>query len=287
MFWKTTRHLIDLSKPRVMGIVNLTPDSFSDGGHLSPEGAGLRHCERLISEGADMLDIGGESTRPGAQPITPEEEWHRVRPVLMHALTLGVPVSLDTRHAPVMQRGLDLGVDIINDVMALRGPQSLQKVAAHPSAGVCLMHMQGTPATMQRDPSYDDVVAEVLSFLGSRVSDAVAAGIERSRLVIDPGYGFGKTLQHNLQLAQHQAQLLQLGVPLLAGWSRKGTLGHLTGRPVEDRMIASVAAALAAVAAGARIVRVHDVSATVDALKVWAALSPTQAKETMGEGGRI
>ena len=273
MFWKTTRHLIDLSSPRVMGIVNVTPDSFSDGGQFAQARGACLLCDRLAEQGADILDIGGESTRPGAQAVSPEEEWRRVVPVLSHALTLGLPVSLDTRHASVMQRGLDLGVDIINDVMALQGPHALSVVSAHPSVGVCLMHMKGLPTSMQEDPQYEDVTTEVLAFLRTRLEAAVSAGIDASRLAVDPGYGFGKTLAHNLQLAQGQAQLLQLGRPLLVGWSRKGTLGRLTGRAVEDRLAAGVAAALAAVRSGAHIVRVHDVAATVDALKVWRALS--------------
>lgn len=272
MFWKTTRHLIDLSRPRVMGIVNLTPDSFSDGGALTPVEAGPRHCERLVREGADILDIGGESTRPGAIPVTPEEEWQRVKGVLAHALSLGVAVSIDTRHASVMQRALDMGVDIVNDVMALQGPGSLQVLAHHPSAGVCLMHMQGEPGSMQLDPHYTDVVREVGQFLADRVQVAEKAGIERARLVIDPGYGFGKSMAHNLELARQQTSLLPLGLPILVGWSRKGTLGKLTGRDVLDRLPASLGAALAAVSAGASVVRVHDVAATVDALKVWSAL---------------
>ena len=251
---------------------------LSDGGQYASRDAAIRHAHDLIEQGADILDIGGESTRPGAQPVPPEEEWRRVAPVLTHALTLGLPVSLDTRHASVMQRGLDVGVDIINDVMALQGPHALKVVSAHPSAGVCLMHMKGSPTSMQEDPQYDDVTNEVLVFLQARVDAAVTAGIDVARLVVDPGYGFGKTLAHNLQLAQGQAQLLQLGRPVLVGWSRKGTLGRLTGLAVEDRLAASVAAALAAVRSGAHIVRVHDVAATVDALKVWRALS---------EGGEI
>lgn len=272
MFWRTARHLIDLSRPRVMGIVNLTPDSFSDGGTLIQDAAGPRHCERLVREGADILDIGGESTRPGALPVTPEEEWRRVKAVLAHALSLGVAVSIDTRHASVMQRALDLGVDIVNDVMALRGPGSLQALSQHPAAGICLMHMQGEPGSMQKHPQYVDVVSEVCQFLADRVEVAESAGIERARLVVDPGYGFGKSMAHNLELSQRQESLLRLGLPLLVGWSRKGTLGKLTDREVNDRLPASLGAALAAVSAGASVVRVHDVAATVDALKVWSAL---------------
>lgn len=271
MFWQTTRFRIDLTRPRVMGIVNVTPDSFSDGGVLVGPEQALRHCDRLVAEGADMLDIGGESTRPGAWPPTPDEELARVLPVIQHALRLGVPVSVDSSQPQVMQAALALGVDIINDVRALRRPGALACLAAHPSAGVCLMHMRGEPADMAQHAHYGDVVAEVSQFLAQRLLEVVQAGLTPERVVLDPGIGFAKTATHNLTLLSRQTELLALGRPLLVGWSRKGTLGLITGRAVQDRQAASVAAALAAVARGAHIVRVHDVAATVDALKVWQA----------------
>jgi dihydropteroate synthase len=271
LFWQTTRFSIDLSRPRVMGIVNVTPDSFSDGGRFLETNAAIVLCERLVAEGADLLDIGGESTRPGALAPSPEEEAERVLPVLRHAVTLGVPVSLDSSQPALMQRALDLGVDIVNDVRALQRPGALAVAAAHPHAGVCLMHMRGEPAQMQADPRFADVVRDVGDFLAQRMAAAMAAGIEAGRIVLDPGIGFGKSPEHNVALLTRQRELAALGRPLLVGWSRKSTLGVLTGRAVGDRLAASVAAALAAVAAGAAIVRVHDVAATVDALKVWSA----------------
>ena len=269
--WQTSRFAIDLSRPQVMGIVNVTPDSFSDGGRHQQADAARAHCDRLLADGADILDIGGESTRPGAEMPPVEEELQRVLPVLRHAVTLGVPVSVDTSRPEVMAAALDLGVDILNDVRALQWPGALAVAAAHAKAGVCLMHMQGQPATMQADPQYADVVAEVRAYLAQRLATVKAAGIAEDRITLDPGYGFGKTLAHNLTLFQQQAALMALGRPLLVGWSRKGTLGQITGRPAGQRMVASVAAALAAVQWGARIVRVHDVAETVDALKVWRA----------------
>ena len=271
MHWQTTRHRIAFERPRVMGIVNVTPDSFSDGGRHVDTAAAIAHCEALVREGADILDIGGESTRPGAQPPGADEEAARVLPVLRAALTLGVPVSVDTSQPALMRQALDLGVDIVNDVRSLARPGALQLLAAHGSAGVCLMHMRGEPDTMGAQAQYGDVVAEVADFLRRRLQDAVAAGVAAGRIVVDPGIGFAKTAAHNLALLQRQRELLDIGRPLLVGWSRKGTLGQITGRPVGERLAASVAAALAAVARGAAIVRVHDVAATVDALKVWRA----------------
>ncbi len=276
MIWQTSRFRIDLTQPRVMGIVNVTPDSFSDGGRFARADAARAHCDLLVAQGADILDIGGESTRPGARLPDTAEQLERVLPVLRHAVTLGVPVSVDTADPVVMQAALDLGVDILNDVRALQAPGALAVAAAHPTAGVCLMHMQGEPGSMQSAPHYDDddVVAGVSAFLAARRDAALAAGIARERIALDPGIGFGKTPAHNLALALHQRRLLELGCPLLLGWSRKSTLGQLTGRPVGERLAASVAAALAAVRQGAAIVRVHDVAETVDALKVWRALTP-------------
>ena len=278
--WQTSRFLIALSRPLVMGIVNVTPDSFSDGGRFADADAARAHCDRLVAEGADILDIGGESTRPGARLPDTAEQLARVLPVLRHAVTLGVPVSVDTADPIVMEAALALGVDILNDVRALQAPGALAVAAAHPAAGICLMHMQGEPGTMQAAPLYegDDVVGAVARFLAQRRDAALAAGIALERITLDPGIGFGKTPAHNLALAVEQRRLLALGCPLLVGWSRKSTLGQLTGRPVEGRLAASVAAALAAVQQGAAIVRVHDVAPTVDALKVWRALTPTHQR---------
>ncbi|HOB95887.1 MAG TPA: dihydropteroate synthase [Aquabacterium sp.] len=270
--WQTTRHRIDLARPQVMGIVNATPDSFSDGGLHADAPSAQAHCERLLRDGADILDIGGESTRPGARQPDAAEELARVLPVLRHAVTLGVPVSVDTSQPAVMRAALDLGVDIINDVRSLARPGALQAVAAHPACGVCLMHMQGEPGEMQQAPSYPgDVVHAVAAWLAQRLAEVQAAGVAAERIVLDPGIGFGKLPAHNWALMRRQRELLALGRPLLLGWSRKSTLGHLTGRGVADRLAASIAAALAAVQHGARIVRVHDVAQTADALRVWSA----------------
>jgi dihydropteroate synthase len=278
--WQTARFRIALDTPRVMGIVNVTPDSFSDGGaHLRTLDA-IAHCDALVEQGADVLDIGGESTRPGARTLTPEEEGARVLPVLRHAVRLGVPVSVDTSRPEVMLAALDEGADIVNDVRALQRPGALDVLAAHPLAGICLMHMKGEPATMQGEAVYGDVVREVVDFLAARAAALVARGIGRERIVLDPGIGFAKTIEHNLELLRRQRELLALGYPLLVGWSRKSTLGLLTGRPVGERQAASVAAALAAVSRGAHIVRVHDVAATVDALKVWRAAGLDNEQET-------
>lgn len=271
MYWQTARFRIDLRQPQVMAVVNVTPDSFSDGGRYEDPLAAQRHCEALVADGADILDIGGESTRPGARAPDTAEELARVRPVLALAVTLGVPVSVDTSNPDVMKAALDMGVDIVNDVRAFRRAGAIDAVAAHPAAGVCLMHMQGEPGHMQQDPSYDDVVASVRDFLDARLGSLRAAGVADERIVLDPGIGFGKTVTHNLALLHRQQELLALGRPLLVGWSRKSTLGHLTGRPVGQRLAASLAAALMAVERGASVLRVHDVAATVDALKVWQA----------------
>ena len=282
MHWLTTRHTIDLERPRVMGIVNVTPDSFFDGGRFNDPAAALAHCERLVAEGADLLDIGGESTRPGAVPPQAEEEMARVLPVLRHAVTLGVPVSVDTSRPEVMRAALDLGVDIVNDVRALQRPGALEVLARHPRAGVCLMHLRGEPATMQAAPGYADVVAEVRAFLGERLAAARRHGIVDERIVLDPGIGFGKSAGDNWTLLRRQRELLALGRPLLVGWSRKSTLGGLTGRPAGERLAASIAAALAAVQQGASVVRVHDVAATVDALRVWQAAGLVAGAESRG-----
>jgi dihydropteroate synthase len=269
--WHTTRFQIDLSRPQVMGIVNVTPDSFSDGGQHADTRQALAHCEQLIKDGADILDLGGESTRPGAPTLTVEAEWARLDGVIRGALSLGVPLSIDTCKAEVMRRALDLGADIINDIRGLEDEGAVDVVARHGACGVCLMHMQGDPATMQLRPTYPDVVDEVKGYLSQRAEVVRAAGVAQARVTLDPGIGFGKTPEHNFRLLREQASLLEMGYPLLIGWSRKSSLGALTGRPVGERLAASLSAALAGVQRGAHIVRVHDVAETVDALKVWAA----------------
>lgn len=281
MIWQTTRYRIDLSRPRVMGIVNVTPDSFSDGGLHAGTRAAVAHCEALVAQGADMLDIGGESSRPGTAPVPLDEELARVLPVLREAVMLGVPVSVDTYKPEVMRQALDLGADIINDIWALRQPGAREAVAAHGSCGVCLMHMHGEPQTMQRSPMEGDAVPQVLAFLQSQTAALRSLGVDAARISWDPGIGFGKTVAQNFALLARQAVLLADGYPLLAGWSRKSSLGSVTGQPVNDRLEASVTAAVLAVERGARIVRVHDVRETVAALKVLAA-TISIAQEPMG-----
>jgi dihydropteroate synthase len=273
MIWQTSRFDIDLSVPRVMGIVNVTPDSFSDGGHHASPVAALRHAELLLSQGADILDIGGESTRPGSPPLSLADELARVLPVVREAVKLGVPVSVDTYKAEVMTAVLDLGADIINDVWALRQPGAEAAVAGHSRCGVCLMHMHRDPQTMQTAPMEGDVVPAVIQFLKERADALRAQGVQAGRVVLDPGIGFGKTVEQNFALLARQGALLELGHALLAGWSRKSSLGAVTGQAVAaDRVTASVAAALLAVDRGAMVVRVHDVQETSEALKVWAAM---------------
>ncbi|TSE24720.1 dihydropteroate synthase [Tepidimonas aquatica] len=277
--WQTSRFVIDLSRPRVMGIVNVTPDSFSDGGAHADATSGLRHAEALLREGADILDIGGESTRPGAPPVPLDEELARVVPVVREAVRWGVPISVDTYKPEVMAACLELGADIINDVWALRRvgadgrTGALDVVAQHPGCGVVLMHMHRQPQDMQVQPMQGDAVPQVRDFLAARAQAALDRGVARERIVLDYGIGFGKTVEQNLGLLARQQALLTLGYPLLAGWSRKSTLGRITGEDVAARRVgASVAAALLAVQRGARIVRVHDVAPTVQALRVWQAL---------------
>lgn len=274
--WRAGRFEIGLDKPKIMGIVNLTPDSFSDGGAYSQNAqTALAHAERLLKEGADILDIGGESTRPGADFVPPEEEWARVEPVLAEAAGWGVPVSLDTRRTVVMEKALALGgIDIINDVAALTDEGAVELLARQADTGICLMHMRGLPETMQDNPKYQDVVGEVARYLKTRSETCVAAGIAPQRITLDPGFGFGKNLQHNIVLMRHLPELMaETGLPLLIGVSRKCMIGELTGEAdAAARVHGSVAAALASVARGAQIVRVHDVKATADALKVWEAL---------------
>lgn len=272
MEWQTSRFRIDLTQPRIMGIVNVTPDSFSDGGRYNSTAAALLHCEQLVKEGADILDIGGESTRPGSPAVGLEEEVDRVLPVVREAVKLGVPVSVDTYKPEVMQVVLDAGADIVNDVWALRLPGALDVVAAHPHCGVCLMHMHKNPQSMQVQPMEGDVLPAVLAFLRQRVDALVQHGVASNRITVDPGIGFGKTPQQNFSLLARQAELTALGRPVLAGWSRKSSLGWATGdEPPGERLVASVAAALIAVERGARIVRVHDVKETRQALQVWQA----------------
>ncbi len=272
MRWTTTRFDIDLTEPRVMGIVNVTPDSFSDGGQHASARAAIVHAERLVAEGAHLLDIGGESTRPGSQPVPLEEELARVLPVLREALRLNVPLSVDTNKPEVMRAVLDLGADIVNDIWALRQGDALGVVAAHPRAGVCLMHMHRDPSTMQVAPLEGDVLPVVRGFLRERAQALRERGVARERIVLDPGIGFGKTVAQNFSLLARQAELLDEGYPLLAGWSRKSSLGAVTGvQSPAERVHASVAAAVLAVDRGARVLRVHDVRATVEALKVWQA----------------
>jgi len=271
MFLQCGKFRLSLERPLVMGVVNVTPDSFSDGGLFADTARAVAHARQLVEEGADILDIGGESTRPGAAPVSLEEERRRVLPVL-EALAGGkIPVSVDTRKPGLMREAIAAGAAMVNDVTALSGAGALEAVAKTPVA-VCLMHMQGEPGTMQSNPDYRDVVREVRDYLDGRVSAAVAAGIARERIVVDPGFGFGKTLEHNLALLSSLRELRLPGVALLVGLSRKAMLGKLTGREPKDRVHASVAAALAAVQNGAHIVRVHDVAATRDALTVWQAV---------------
>jgi dihydropteroate synthase len=263
---------LDLSRPLVMGVVNVTPDSFSDGGRYLSAQAAIDHARRLVEEGADLLDIGGESSRPGAEPVPVEEELRRVMPVLEAVVALGVPVSVDTMKPQVMRAAIGVGAAMVNDILALRAPGALEAVAGSDVA-VCLMHMQGEPRTMQLNPTYSDVVREVRDFLAERMAAAEAAGIDRSRIVVDPGFGFGKDRSHNLALFRSLPAFAALGVPVLVGLSRKSVLGRLTGRDVDERLAASLAAAVLAVERGAHIVRVHDVAATRDALAVLAAVT--------------
>ena len=254
-----------------MGVVNITPDSFSDGGAFFAPKAAIAQAGRLVDEGAAIRDIGAESSRPGAQPVSEAEEIARLLPVLRAIRDLPVPVSVDTRRVEVMRVALAEGASMINDIEALAAPGAAEAVAAS-DCGVCLMHKKGEPATMQEDPHYDDVVGEVTAFLAGRLAAAQAAGIDRGRIVVDPGFGFGKTAAHNLELLRNLGRVAALGVPVLAGLSRKSTLGRITGRPAGERMVASVTAALLAAQRGATILRVHDVGATRDALAVWRAV---------------
>ena len=285
MHWNTTRFAIDLSRPKVMGIVNVTPDSFSDGGQHASTRSALQHCEQLLRDGADILDIGGESSRPGATPLPAAQELARVLPVLREAVHLGVPISIDSYKPEVMQVVLDLGADIINDIWALRWHEpaaglppldAINVVAAHGRCGVCLMHMHREPQTMQLEPMAGDVVPQVRQFLETVAQRLLSRGVQRERIVLDPGIGFGKTVAQNFALLARQRELLASAYPLLAGWSRKSSLAALSGTAdsltPQERVVPSVAAALLAVERGAALVRVHDVRETVQALRVLAAL---------------
>ena len=262
------RFTLSLERPLVMGVVNVTPDSFSDGGRYLDAKAAIAHARRMVDEGVDLVDVGGESTRPGAAPVSESEELARILPVV--SALRDFPVSVDTRHPNVMREALAAGASMINDVEALNAHGALQAVAGSDCA-VCLMHKKGDPANMQADPRYDDVVAEVRDYLAGRIAACEAAGIARGRIVADPGFGFGKTVEHNLTLLKRLPELAALGVPLLAGWSRKSSLGRITGRDPGERLAGSLAAALLALLGGARILRVHDVKETRDAVLAWEA----------------
>ena len=273
LHWQTTRFLIDLTRPQVMGIVNVTPDSFFDGGRHAEVHAAIAHARRLVDEGADLVDVGGESSRPGATPVSVEEELGRVLPVLEGLADLRVPISVDTTKPDVMQAALARGATMINDISALAAPGAVEAVARS-SAAVCLMHMQGEPRTMQANPVYGDVVAEVREFLAERAAACVAAGIDPERIVVDPGFGFGKATAHNLQLLAHLDAIVALGYPVLVGASRKSSIARIAGDRSDEahRLGGSIALALAAALGGAAAVRVHDVAETRQALAVWAAL---------------
>jgi len=261
----------DLSRPLVMGVLNVTPDSFSDGGRFADREQALSHARRMRDDGADIVDIGGESSRPGAESVAEGVELSRVLPLVEALAAEGIPVGVDTRKPAVMQAAIAAGAAMINDIAALREPGAIE-ACAQGGIGVCLMHMQREPRTMQAAPAYADVVSEVRDFLLTRARVCIDAGIARERIAIDPGFGFGKTLAHNLALLRALGTLAATDYPVVAGLSRKASLGEITGRSVDERMPASLAAALSAVARGAAIVRVHDVRATVDALKVWSAV---------------
>jgi dihydropteroate synthase len=271
MHLRCGKFTLSLTRPLIMGVVNITPDSFADGGKFSTVEAAVAHARQLIDEGADIIDIGGESTRPGSHGVALEEERRRVLPVLEQLTGGAVPVSVDTQKAQLMREAIAAGAAMINDINALLAPGAVEAVAASDVA-VCLMHKKGTPANMQLDPRYDDVVAEVLAFLGDRVRAVRTAGVAAERIVVDPGFGFGKTLEHNLELLRCLDRFSTCGALVLAGISRKLMLGRITGRGVGERLHASVAAALIAVERGANIVRVHDIAATRDALAVWQAV---------------
>lgn len=265
---------LSLERPHVMGILNVTPDSFSDGGHFNQLERAMTHARQMVAEGATLIDIGGESTRPGAPDVSEQEELDRVLPVVEHMVReLDVMISLDTSKAAVMREGCAAGAHLINDVRALLEPGALAAAAAA-DVPVCLMHMQGQPRTMQAEPHYDDLLGEVRAFFDERIAACLTAGIAREQLLLDPGYGFGKTLAHNYQLLAQQESLLDYQLPLLVGMSRKSMIGNLLGRPVDERLAGSLACALIGMQRGARIIRVHDVRATMDALRTgWMVMT--------------
>jgi dihydropteroate synthase len=265
--------IVERGAPKVMGIVNVTPDSFSDGGRWSSTDLAVAHALKLVADGADLLDIGGESSRPGAEPVPLVEELRRVIPVIEAlAPQVSVPISIDTWKAEVARQALKAGATIVNDIRGLAGDPGMPRLVAETGAGACVMHMGGTPQTMQLDPRYDDVVAEVYDYLARRLDDLERLGIPRSRVAIDPGIGFGKTNTHNILLLQRTDRFATLGCTILVGISRKGLLTKLTGRPPGELATATVASSLAALVSGADVVRVHDVAPMVDAIKVWTAL---------------
>ena len=273
--WRCGRFLFDLNKrkrPIVMGILNATPDSFSDGGKFRTPKDAIAQAEAMIANGVDLIDIGGESTRPGAEPVELQEELDRVLPVIEALKDCGVPLSIDTYKSETMRQALHFGVDCVNDIWALRQDGSIEAVLKSNDCGIILMHMQRDPLTMQFDPDYEDVIADVREFLKERVELLLAKGINKDRIAIDPGFGFGKNLEHNLNMLANFAQFSALGVPVLAGISRKSMLGKITGKDTNERVAASIAAAIMAADRGAKIVRVHDVAETVDALKLWEAI---------------
>jgi dihydropteroate synthase len=270
--WLCGRFEFALERPLLMGIVNVTPDSFSDGGQHAYAEVAIAHAKKLVAEGADIIDIGGESTRPGALPVSIQEELARILPVIVALRDSGVAISADTCKPEVMQAALDAGADMINDVTGMRHPEARRIVAAHPNCGVCLMHMQGEPRTMQSNPQYQNVVSDVKAVLVAQAQLLEGLGVKRNRISLDPGLGFGKTLEHNYQLLQGLAQLVQSGYPVVLGASRKSMIGSVTGKSVDQRLSGSIAAVLAGVVRGAAVLRVHDVDATRDALKVWQAV---------------
>jgi dihydropteroate synthase len=268
--WRTTRFELDVSHPLVMGIVNVTPDSFSDGGLLANSAGAISHAETLVEEGAHILDIGGESTRPGATSLSADEEWQRIGPVLKQLVKWHIPVSVDTYHPQTMQRALDLGVDIVNDIWSFRQKGALDAVASS-RCGLCMMHMHGEPATMQLQPMVGNVMEELSVFFQTQLALIDEVGIDQSRVVLDPGIGFGKTVEQNFEILRKQSQLLHFGQALMVGWSNKSSLGAVSGLPVDQRLVPSVVAAVLAAERGARILRVHAVAQTVAALSVWKA----------------
>ncbi len=273
------KFLLELDRPLIMGIVNVTPDSFSDGGKFLARDAAIAHGRRLIDDGADIIDIGGESTRPGATAASLQEEMDRVMPVLDALIGDGIPISIDTQKPEVMAAAIKLGAAMVNDVNALQAQDALA-VCAAAGVAVCLMHRQGTPVTMQHAPVYADVVAEIKDFLSGRANACLAAGVAHDRIVIDPGFGFGKAVEHNFRLLRDLRALTDLGFPVLAGFSRKASLGIVTGRGADDRLAASIAAAIICAQNGATILRVHDVRETLDAIKILMAVNPAVARNS-------